>query len=195
MCGEYGEKTLRPHYHALLFGVRFEDAEFFCERKGNRVYKSEILDRLWGLGHTEIGSVTKDSAGYVARYTLAKQEFDPDDPKKHLLRADEETGEAYYVNEAYNRSSNRPGIGYYWYQRYKDDVFPEDCITLEGGRTVPTPSYYRALLERDDPELAAELRQRRVENATNNPDNTDDRLTVREICRTSKTNRLKREYL
>ena len=74
MCGEYGEKTARPHYHACIFGYDFDDKKKIRENAlGDEIWNSEKLTELWGLGHTEIGSVTQQYAGYVARYVLKKQ--------------------------------------------------------------------------------------------------------------------------
>ena len=72
MCGEYGEKLGRPHYHACLFNFDFPDKELHTISKGNRVYKSQALEKLWGLGHCWIGSVTPQSAAYVAGYVMKK---------------------------------------------------------------------------------------------------------------------------
>jgi len=74
MCGEYGDQTHRPHYHACLFGLDFEDKVFVRENEhGDKVWNSQSLTDLWSHGHTEVGSITQRSAGYVARYVLKKK--------------------------------------------------------------------------------------------------------------------------
>ena len=45
VCGEYGKNTHRPHYHAIIFGIKsFSPQEY--ERVGDIIYKS------WNLGYT-----------------------------------------------------------------------------------------------------------------------------------------------
>ena len=70
-CGEYGETTGRPHYHAVLFGVRFEDQKEVVQGPGKpALFTSRQLDRLWQHGDCRIGAVTFESASYVARYCV-----------------------------------------------------------------------------------------------------------------------------
>ncbi len=187
MCGEYGTKNLRPHYHALLFGIDFPDKKFHCTRNDIPVHTSEILNNLWGLGLTELGTVTSQSAGYCARYTLQKQQ------DEDLERVIPETGEIVLVQKPYNNASNRPGIGASWYEKYKTDVFPDDFVVNEKGKQQPTPGYYRVLLQREDPKLYEALRRRRIEKAKDNPDNTAERLVVREKCKQKQIKILTRE--
>ena len=73
MCGEYGEKFARAHYHACLFNYDFEDKELWKDKQGTKLYISETLNKLWKKGFSTIGQVTFDSAAYVARYILKKQ--------------------------------------------------------------------------------------------------------------------------
>lgn len=55
--GEYGGKTGRPHFHALLFnGLPFNQEDW--------------RTRLWPHGFVYIGQVTPASIRYTARYTL-----------------------------------------------------------------------------------------------------------------------------
>lgn len=186
MCGEYGENTARPHYHLILFGYDFPDKKLVNIRNGNRVYTSEILKKTWGLGDTEIGSVTFKSAGYVARYILKKQ--------KEL---DKESGELPYHGRKppYTAMSLKPAIGKSYYEQFQSDFFPHDFAVMPDGRQTAVPRYYRKLLRDSDPDLFEELRKIRVEKSQNDPNNTPDRIAVREQCRLKKTQRLQRNYL
>lgn len=57
VVGEYGGKTGRGHYHAILFGHAPEVRGF-----------SVSLRKVWDYGFCFDGTVTKDSIGYVAGY-------------------------------------------------------------------------------------------------------------------------------
>lgn len=194
MAGEYGSKCpkhdvkdcpecgkiQRPHYHAIIFGHEFADTYFWNTRNGHDVYRSPTLEKLWPHGNSEIGSVSFQSAAYVARYIMKKQTG--------------ERAKAHYGQRLpeYTHMSLRPGIGFSWYKKYKNDIFPDDtCITPE-GKEIPAPRYYRRLLEAEDPKLYEELKKRRVEKAIANTDNSPERLEAREKCQQAKLNRLKR---
>jgi len=195
MCGEYGEKTYRPHYHALLFGFRFSDQKLVNIRKGNRVYTSQFLDETWKHGACEISAVTFKSAGYVARYIVKKQQGDPDELFKRYVIIDPETGEMSARHNEYILMSLKPGIGERWYAKFKMDLFPHDYAVLPDGRQTAVPSYYRRLLEREDPELYEQLKALRIEKARANPNNEPGRLSARLQCLQAKTKRLKRDAI
>lgn len=66
-CAEYGSHTHRAHYHLILFGVKFPDIHFYKKSKrGNVIYMSSILTKLWGHGICTVDSICVHSA--VARY-------------------------------------------------------------------------------------------------------------------------------
>lgn len=148
-CGEYGDRYHRPHYHAILFGIDFEDKEFLGLRGGNALYRSPTLEKLWPFGYSSIGSVTFESAAYVARYVMKKSTGL--EALDNYYAPDEDTGELIQVLEAeYTTMSRRPGIGAGWFERFGSDVFPSDFITVN-GKKFPAPAYYDKLLERIDP--------------------------------------------
>lgn len=68
-CGEYGSKTERPHYHAILFGWSPEN----LVKHGygdNITFSDKTLSRIWDNGQVTVGSVTSGSIHYVTGYIL-----------------------------------------------------------------------------------------------------------------------------
>lgn len=64
---EYGSHTHRAHYHLILFGVKFPDIHYYKKSKrGNIIYMSDILSKLWGHGICTVDSINIHSG--VARY-------------------------------------------------------------------------------------------------------------------------------
>lgn len=72
MCGEYGENFGRPHFHACIFGHNFDDLVHWQTRNKVPLYRSKTLEELWPYGYSSVGTVTFESAAYVARYIMKK---------------------------------------------------------------------------------------------------------------------------
>lgn len=145
MSGEYGEQNLRPHYHACIFGLDFQDKKYFGKSPGGaKLYESDELTQIWQLGYTTLGQVTFQSAAYVARYIMKKITGDP--------------ASAHYGDRIpeYCRMSNggragTRGIGYTWFEKYgKSDVLPDGQVLVNGVKSSP-PRYYRKLLREKYP--------------------------------------------
>lgn len=179
MAGEYGEENFRPHYHALLFGVHFVDRIHWRQSPaGFELYRSKLLDSLWPLGNAEIGNVTFESAGYVARYVMKK--VTGNRANDHYQRVSPE-GEIYWLVPEFNRMSLKPGIGATWFEKYKKEVYPVDYVIVNGNKCRP-PKYYDKLLEMDSSFLVDEVGYERYKMSLRlADDNTPDRLRAREI--------------
>lgn len=195
MCGEYGDLTNRPHYHAILFNHEFSDKYHFKNSKtGFPVYRSPSLEKLWDYGMSEIGSVTFESAAYVARYIMKKVTGDAADFHYEYLNPD--TGEISWRIPEYTTMSRRPGIAKEWYDKFYKDVYPGDFIVITRGDKVvkvKPPKYYDTQYELLYPEEYALLRLQRKKNAAKFTDNnTPDRLAVREIVQSKRLELLPR---
>lgn len=198
MCGEYGGKTHRAHYHVVLFGYFPPDAKYHRNENGNKYYKSQELDDLWQKGFTDTSHVTYHSAGYVARYALKKQL--PDKALQDRYVYADEHGEMKVRKFEYVRMSLNPAIGKSWFTKYKQQTLDHDLVRDPNGNPCPVPSYYLSLLldeksEHYDPALHAELSLARIEKAKANPDNTPERLAEKEICVKAKCKQQLRPYL
>lgn len=191
LCGEYGDTTFRPHYHAIIFGVDFADKRTHSKgSNGDQLYTSKVLDDLWRLGHCFIGSVTAESCGYVSRYIMKK--VTGDRAEDHYRRVDPVTGETWSLLPEYNDMSRRPGIGKDYYEKFKKDFYPRDSAVVK-GKERKVPKYYDRLLELSDPDLLAEIKDTRVaKSLLRQFDNTTSRLKVREEVTRSRIQSLKR---
>ena len=128
--GEYGEKTQRPHYHALLFGFDFPDKIFLRKRGEYDCWNSPILEKLWPFGLSEIGSVTFASAQYCAGYMMKKVTGDL--AEAHYARVNPHTGEIGYLEREYATMSRRPGVGRAWIDKFKEEVYRHDNVIISG---------------------------------------------------------------
>lgn len=119
-CGEYGGRTERPHYHAILFGVDHERA---------------VRDS-WRLGFTQVDTLTPAAISYVAGY--ASKKLGVRGVKD--VRVDYETGEEYVFQPPFVQMSRRPGVGAVARKRFVESF--GDFGVFE-GRRVPVPRYFR----------------------------------------------------
>lgn len=153
MCGEYGDKFERPHYHAILFGFQFDDMVEFI-KDGQVMYKSEKLDRLWydektgnNFGDATIGDVTFESISYIADHVIK------------VLTNNQVTGEKVADNHYCGRQpefclrSLRPGIGKRWYKKYGAQMYNYDYIEVRPGIKHKPPRYYDKMYEKETSEI------------------------------------------
>lgn len=187
MCGEYGDESDRPHYHAIIFNYEFADKIFLTKRGKFKLYISEKLQRLWPMGLSSIGSVTFQSAAYCARYCTKK--VNGRAAEKHYKSLDTSTGEITKIIPEYTAMSRRPGIGKDWYEKYKDEIFPlDECIV--NGHPVQPPKYYDNQLTSSELHDIKLLRKQAA--AKYYKDQTPERLEVREKVAKAKYSQLKR---
>jgi len=117
-CGEYGEASRRPHYHAIIFGEDFAD---YVNRHdlGEAGWTHTQLEKDWGKGHVLIAPCTLASVMYTCGYVNKK------------------IGDA----DTFMLCSRRPGIGSDWLKKYKDDIRRTGTVSIEGREFAVPPRY------------------------------------------------------
>lgn len=139
VTGEYGEKTKRPHYHAIIFNYAPNDSVLkYTNERGDKVFESKTLANLWGLGIAEFGSVTLESAGYCARYSAKK-----------LVHGNDDEHDFHPIS----KKSSKHAIGKKWIEKYYPDVFNYGQIVLSDGSTSTIPRYYEKWYQKNHPQL------------------------------------------
>jgi len=124
-CGEYGESTERPHYHACLFNLAFDD----LRQWDKRLYVSATLDAIWGQGAAKLRPFTADAAGYVANYItkFGRQTY-----------ADEYGEERH---PPFKRQSLKPALGKDWLDKHHAEL--GHGYTVIDGKKTRMPRYYQ----------------------------------------------------
>lgn len=139
VTGEYGELNKRPHWHALIFNYFPDDAKpKYKTKDGEHVYTSALIDKLWKKGNTEFGSVTMDSAGYVARYAAKK-----------LVHGHDQDHDYHPIH----KTSSRRAIGRSWIEKYYKHTFDHGFVTLPNGQTTKIPRYYTDWVKKHKPDV------------------------------------------
>jgi len=150
-CGEYGERTLRPHHHAILFNCNLQDLrEIPRARDAHTLFRSEALEAVWQQGTVTVGELTFESAAYAASY-ITKKITGPDADEHYQGRVPE-----------YSTMSRRPGIGKAYFTEYRDELDNHDTVVVR-GLTMRPPRYYDYLRKKEDPDAQALIDQKRNE--------------------------------
>jgi len=116
VCGEYGEKTHRPHYHAILFNEDFRGGAYPID---DQLYGNPFLSAIWGAGTVSIGDFTHATACYVSGYVTKKLD-------------DKDT---------FTMQSRKPPIGWNWAMKHQEELQKTETIVIE-GREYPIPKKY-----------------------------------------------------
>lgn len=89
--GEYGTKTLRPHYHAIVYNL----PHFLLKN-------SLKLPEIWGHGHIDIANAESASMRYVIGYIMNgkwQPTQDDDDRYPQFQRQSQGLGKSYLTSE------------------------------------------------------------------------------------------------
>lgn len=134
--GEYGTKTRRPHWHYLIFGWRPSDCVLKRDTEFGPTFTSRLVDTLWqSRGIHEIGSVTIESASYVARYGA-----------KSL-------GETDPAFRPHHRTGSRRALGKVWMESNYKHALENGFVVLPDGNPGKLPRYYVDWSKKHVPEL------------------------------------------
>lgn len=120
-CGEYGDTTKRPHYHACVYGLGPDDIDF-------------IRDKWPFCSMITFDELTPERAGYCAGYVQKKIYKDP-------WKYYKEYGCCVHP---FQRISQGIGLGYY--EKYHDDYWINLRPTINGV-SYSTPRYF---IKKDD---------------------------------------------
>lgn len=115
VCGEYGGKTNRPHYHMILFNANIEK-----------------IQPAWALGSIHYGVVTGASVGYTLKY-MSKLKKIPmhsnDDRQPEFALMSKGLGESYLSPKMV--------------QWHKKDLDNRMYLNIENGKKISMPRYYK----------------------------------------------------
>lgn len=121
-CGEYGGKTNRPHYHAVIFNALYEH-----------------IESSWELGETHYGTVTGASVGYVLKY-MTKE------PRIPMHENDDRVKEYSNMSKGLGLSYLTPAMVAWHKANLNERVY----INIEGGKKIPMPRYIKQKLYSED---------------------------------------------
>lgn len=182
--GEYGDESSRPHYHALIFNHDFYPKTLWSRNeRGEPIYTSPSLSKLWSFGRATTAALTFESAAYVARYTTKKINGDA----TRVIWFDNAW---HAVEPEFGKMSRRPGLGAPWLERFRSDVYPSDQVVIR-GQVMNPPRYYDSKLTEEELEMLK--RRRKAAGLRYKSERTPARRRAREIVRDARISTLKRK--
>lgn len=137
--GEYGTKSMRPHYHAIVFNLPSLYAVV------DEFNNSSLLGSIWKLGHVRVDECNVKTMKYVAKYVMKstrreqriEQQIEPE-----FAMMSKRLGANFLTPQMRAFLSNRE----------------EPYLTTEGGQKQSMPRYYRDQVFTD--EQKARMRRR-----------------------------------
>ena len=169
-CGEYGEKTKRPHYHAIFFNLNLHDpsidpdnvlVEKRLSDQGHLCYTNKFLSNLWRKGDVEVSEATPATIAYLFKYVLKKK------TRKEKMKplSIEHNGLTYDVAHEFIEASRNPGIGAHL--RHSRSI-RKGYLSVD-GKIKALPKYFLEYLKNTDPRFYEELKNQRTDYAATRP--------------------------
>ncbi|QCS36238.1 replication initiator protein [Capybara microvirus Cap1_SP_168] len=180
-CGEYGSKSMRPHYHAILFfDSSLQDYVFpngvintnklHKVQDGYRYYVNRLIDQLWyvsdcpdvSAGFHYLTQVTYETICYVTQYVTKKLNGDA-----------ASIYQEYDLEPEFSLISTKPALGRQFYEEHKAEIYADDKFVFESnGKPVifRPPAYYDHLFDIEAPEIMSQKKDKRKELAINHVD-------------------------
>lgn len=134
-CGEYGRLTWRPHYHAGIFGHRFEPGVYV---------KSGEFTNIWPHGGVHVTPFQPATALYCA---------------KHLAKGFRPEKEHSFMHPEFSRMSRRPALGARYVEEVLADYYTSRAGAYELATTLDVPTAIEGIDRRSAP-LGRFLRRR-----------------------------------
>lgn len=133
-CGEYGDESLRPHYHLILFGYMPDDVVPYGKAEnGVQMFMSKYLTQLWSKGNVLIEDFHPNNAAYVAGYVGKK--LSKDSPFSNWPE--------------FICMSRRPGIGYDYIINHKDSLKDYGFLIGKNGNVLRLGRYASKIVDID----------------------------------------------
>lgn len=157
-CGEYGGKTQRPHYHAILFGLHLDDLKAYKRNELNEwYYTSEKFQKCWSkdgkpIGWAVVANVSWETCAYVSRYVTKKLTGD----LKQFY-------EFHNIEPEFSDMSRKPGIARQYFEDHPE-VYDYEFINIsteKGGRKFHPPSYFDRLYDLEEPAVMSDIKAKR----------------------------------
>lgn len=165
--GEYGEKTHRPHHHAIIYGINFTEngmnrPEMRVSKSGKVQYYSQLLEDLWACGMTSIQDLNPRNIMYISQYCLKKYKSKEMEKKYKSVMT----------------FSNRCKISVKWVRRNFKEIV-KGYLTDSDGKKYRVPKSYLNNLSKDsDPRMKEAARKHEEKIQEKISEKTDDeRLT------------------
>jgi hypothetical protein len=118
MCGEYGGKTMRPHYHYIIFNA-----------------DQKNIEKAWNKGITHYGEANIATATYTLNYLdkeLKIPVYKGDKRQKEFSCMSKGLGLSYLTENIVN-----------WHKR---DLKHRMYLNMEGNKKIAMPKYYKEKL-------------------------------------------------
>lgn len=138
--GEYGDRTLRPHYHACVFGHAFLSERIILRTVPTLLWTTPLLIEAWGLGNISVGDLNFATARYTAQYICKKLRA-----KQQYVRTDKETGELIALEQP--RAFMSKNIGKEWWKEWHQQQIDHDMVVIGGTPQKPPKAYDKWLSE------------------------------------------------
>lgn len=162
-CGEYGDKTQRPHYHLALMNmpIKEENLKHYANNKqGDEIMTLQEIEDIWGKGFAPIGELNWQSAAYIARYIT----------KKQIGKEAKKWYESQGLKEPFIRVSRNPGIAMVPKDGANEieKILTQDCVniaTKNGVKAMRTPKIYDMMYSAMEPDQMSLIKEKRRHNA------------------------------